>query len=137
MLLLILQVTLTADEWPQVSGTAAAGTYEDYRGWLAGAANWGLHDATYAQDLGPTSLQIIASKPGESLEGATLELQRLFDEVPLGQVVAVSLQAHEEPPEREWTYPTPARKCSICRYPDGLHAVDCPRATRREAEARQ
>ncbi len=127
MLLLILQVRLTEDEWVQVRGPAAAATYEGYRACLARGADWALHDVTLAQGHGPTGLQIIASKPESSLERVTLGLQRLFDEVPFGQIVAVSLQVLDEPPvERPGAYPTRIRKCSICRYPDGLHAVDCP-----------
>ncbi len=128
MLLLIMQVRLTEDEWPQVRGPAAVATYEDYRAWLAGSGAWGLIDATVAQDLGPTGLQIIASMPGPSLGGASLGLERLFDDVPVGEVVAVSLQVlHEPAPVRQGAFAIRAPKCSLCRYPDGLHAADCPR----------
>ncbi len=128
MLLLILQVRLTADEWLQVRGPTAAAAYEDYRVCLAGAADWALIDVTLAQGGGPTGLQIIASKAESSLEGTTLGLQHIFDDVPFGQIVAVSLQVLEEPTAaRQGAYPTRLRKCSICRYPDGLHADDCPR----------
>lgn len=128
MLLLIQQVRLTEDEQPRVRGEAAADTYEAYRAWLSGAGDWSLHDVTLAQGSGATDLQIMASKREPSLEGATLGLDRLFDGVPVGQVVAVSLQVLDEPPAADQrAYPTPVRKCSICRYPDGLHAADCPR----------
>ncbi len=134
MLLMILQVRLTEEELPRVHGPAAAATYEHYRAWLADAADWTLIDATRAQGHEPTGLQIIASTPGASLEGATLGLQSVFDAVPVGQVVAVSLQVLEQPTAtRQGAFAIRAPKCSICRYPDGLHAADCPR--RRTAEA--
>lgn len=128
VLLLILQVRLTEDELPQVRGRAGVATYEAYRAWLAEAAEWDLIDATLAEDLGPSGLQIIASMRGASLEGTTLGLQQLFDDVPLGEIVTVSLQVLEEPPAmRQGALLIRAPKCSMCRYPDGLHAADCPR----------
>src|ERR1700742_1780216 len=98
MLLLILQIKLAEDELPKVSGPASAATYEDYRACLADAANWALHDVTLAQDQGPTGLQIIASKAESSLDGVTLGLQRVVDDIPHGQIVAVSLQVLSEQP---------------------------------------
>lgn len=128
MLLLIQQIRLTEDERQKARGEAAAATYEDYRAWLSSAGDWSLHDVTLAQGNGAADLQVMASKRESSLEGATLGLQRLFDAVPVGQVVAVSLQVLDAPPAADHrAYPTPVRKCSICRYPDGLHAADCPR----------
>lgn len=126
MLLLILQVRLTEDELSLVRGSAGAATYERYRVWLAEAADWSLIDATLGEDR--SGLQIIASMPGTCLDGATLGLQRLFDEVPVGDVVTVSLQVLEQPPAtRQGALLIRAPKCSMCRYPDGLHAADCPR----------
>jgi len=131
VLLLILQVRLSQDELPLVHGSAGGATYEKYRAWLADAADWSLIDATLAEDLGPSGLQIIASMSGAGLDGATLGLQRLFDEVPVGEIVAVSLQVLEEPHVvRQGALLIRAPKCSMCRYPDGLHAADCPRAGR-------
>lgn len=128
MLLLILQVRLAEDELPQVRGRAGAATYDAYKAWLAAAADWDLIDATLAEDLGPSGLQIIASMRGASIEGTTLGLEHLFDDVPIGEVVAVSLQVLEEPPAmRQGALLIRAPKCSMCRYPDGLHAADCPR----------
>ena len=134
MLLLILQAQLGTDELPLVRGAAGATTYEKYRGWLAAAAEWDLIDATQSDDLGSSGLQIIASKQGSTLERATLGLERLFGEVPTGQIVAVSLQVLQEPePVRQGAFLIRAPKCSMCRYPDGLHAADCPRAGRTAA----
>lgn len=131
MLLLILQVRLSEDELPLVHGPAGASTYERYRGWLADAADWSLIDATQSDDLGTSGLQIIASMSGPTLEGAPLGFERLFNDVPIGEIVAVSLQVLEEPePVRQGAFLIRAPKCSMCRYPDGLHAADCPRAGR-------
>ena len=129
MLLLILQVRLDEDELPLVRGTAGASAYEKYRAWLAAPADWDLIDATQSDDLGSCGLQIIASKRGSTLDGAALGLEPLFGCVPLGEIVAVSLQVLQEPePVRQGAFSIRASKCSICRYPDGLHAADCPRA---------
>lgn len=134
VLLLILQVGLAEDESARMRGSAGALAYEEYRGWLAGAADWSLIDATMSQELGASGLQIIASMPGASLQGVTLGLERLFDRVPVGEIVAVSLQVLEEPAAvRQGALLIRAPKCSICRYPDGLHAADCPRAERASA----
>ena len=131
MLLLILQVRLGEDELSRVHGPAGAATYEQYRAWLARAANWDLIDATLADDLGPSGLQIIASMPGPTLERSTLGLEPLFADVPMGEIVAVSLQVLEEPaPMQQGAFLIRGPKCSMCRYPDGLHAADCPRASR-------
>lgn len=131
MLLLILQVRLNEDELSLVHGQAGAATYEQYRAWLAGAAGWGLIDATQSDELGTAGLQIIASMPGSTVGGAALGLDRLLDAVPVGAIVAVSLQVLQEPePVRQGAFMIRAPKCSMCRYPDGLHAADCPRAAR-------
>jgi hypothetical protein len=131
MLLLILQVRLGEDELPLVRGAAGAATYELYGAWLAHAADWDLIDATQSDELGTSGLQIIASMPGPTLDGANLGLQRLFGDVPVGEIVAVSLQVLKEPePVRQGAFVIRAPKCSMCRYPDGLHAADCPRAGR-------
>ena len=131
MLLLILQVRLGDDEIPLVHGPAGAATYEQYRTWLAGVGDWGLIDATQSDETGTSGLQIIASMPGSTVEGANLGLERLFARVPVGEIVAVSLQVLKEPePVRQGAFVIRAPKCSMCRYPDGLHAADCPRAGR-------
>ncbi len=131
MLLLIFQVRLGEDELPLVRGAAGAATYEKYRGWLAAAAEWDLIDATQSDDLGPSGLQIIATKRAATLDGAALGLERLFGGPPVGEIVAVSLQVLQEPePVRQGAFVIRAPKCSMCRYPDGLHAADCPRAGR-------
>ena len=129
--MLILQVRLSDDELPLVRGAAGAVTYEQYRAWLAGAGAWGLIDATQSDETGTSGLQIIASMPGATVAGAGLGLERLFGEVPVGEIVTVSLQVLAEPePVRQGAFEIRAPKCSMCRYPDGLHAADCPRAGR-------
>lgn len=131
MLLLILQVRLSDDDLPLVRGPAGSAAYERYRAWLADAADWGLIDATQSDELETSGLQIIASMPGSTLDGANLGLERLFGHLPIGEIVAVSLQVLEEPePVRQGAFVIRAPKCSLCRYPDGLHAADCPRAGR-------
>lgn len=116
---------------PLVRGSAGAATYEKYRRWLADAADWSLTDATLAEDIAPSGLQVIASMPGAGLDGTRLGLQCIFDEVPVGTVAAVSLQVLEDPPPmRQGALLIRAPKCSMCRYPDGLHAADCPRGGR-------
>jgi hypothetical protein len=131
VLLLILQVRLGKDELPLVRGAAGATTYENYRKSLMAAADWQLIDATHSDDLGSSGLQIIASKRGPTLDGVSLGLERLFGEVPVGEIVAVSLQVlHEPEPVHQGAFLIGAAKCSMCRYPDGLHAADCPRAGR-------